>query len=64
MANALNMPGSALARRLRGHFATRHAERHLRTLEPHLLRDIGLNPDEIRGIDLHAEAARRLLDAR
>lgn len=63
MANVTNMPGAALAR-LRGHIQTRRAERRLQALEPHLLRDIGLNPDAIRGIDLHSEAAFRLLGAR
>lgn len=56
--------GLGLARRIRDHFATRRAESRLNTLDPHLLRDIGFNPDEILGIDLHAEAARRLLGAR
>jgi uncharacterized protein YjiS (DUF1127 family) len=62
MADA-NMPGGPLTR-LRGHLANHRARRHLQSLEPHLLRDIGLNPDSFRGTDLHAEAARRLLGAR
>ncbi len=63
MANVSNSPGGPMSR-LRGHFANRRARRHLQMLEPHLLRDVGLNPDAFQGTDLHAEAARRLLGAR
>ena len=64
MANSTSMPGASLMRRVRSHLHDRRAERHLRSLEPHLLRDIGLNPDSMIDVDLHAEASRRLLGAR
>ena len=64
MAHFSNAHRPGLASRIRDHFATRRALQQVSSLEPHLLRDIGLNPDAVRGMDLHTEAARRLLGAR
>lgn len=52
-----------LAALLKGHLnerRERRARRELRKLDPHILRDIGMNPDQVKGLDLYSHEAYRL----
>ena len=53
-----------IANRMKAHMAERRAMRDVANLDAHILRDIGLNPDKVAGINPYAADSHRLMGGR
>ncbi|MEM6824664.1 MAG: DUF1127 domain-containing protein [Pseudomonadota bacterium] len=63
-AEPMNFSAKSFAGRIRARIAEQRAIRDVAELDAHILRDIGLNPDRVQGVNPYASHSFRLMGGR